>query len=514
MILSIDAGTQSIRASIIDKKGTICALVKTPVTPYFSKKAGWAEQNPTYYWEVFCATTKQLLKENLTLKKQLIGVTVTTQRGSVINVDKEGKPLRPAILWLDQRKAKMEAFPNWWLSTAMKGIGIYSIVEHAITECEANWIRQNEVDIWNKTHKFLFLSGYFHYKLTNRFIETKGNMVGYVPFDHKTGDWATKSDFKSKMFPIEESKLPELIGVGEVIGNITEKAANETDIPVHLPVISAASDKACELLGTGTYTSKVGCLSFGTTATFSTNIKKYKEVIPYFPPYTSAIKGCFNTEIMVYRGYWMVSWFKKEFGSREVLQAEELGIATESIFDEMIKDIPAGAMGLTLQPFWSPGIKSPGKEAKGSIIGFGDVHTKAHIYKAILEGIGYALRNGAEQTQQKTGEKITELRVSGGGSQSDEAMQLTANIFNLPTHRPHTFETSALGAAMLGFIGLGLHTYESAIKEMTHIKKTFYPNKKEAIVYNQLYKEVYQQMYPRLKPIYEKIQKITGYPKI
>ncbi|NME66915.1 FGGY-family carbohydrate kinase [Flammeovirga aprica] len=510
MILSIDAGTQSIRASLIDEKGNIFALKKTPIIPYHSPQPGWAEQDPDYYWENTCTTVKILLSEN---NIKVDGVVITTQRGTVINVDEDGKPLRPAIIWLDQRKAQLENFPSPFLKFAMKGLGIYDIVEHVILEAESNWIRQNQPDLWKNTYKYLFLSGYFHYKLTGLYKESTGNMVGFVPFDHKTHQWAKPTDQKHRLFSIEMEKLPELVNPSELIGKITKDASLQTGIPEGTPLFAGASDKACEMLGAGIDTPNIGCLSFGTTATISTNIPSYKEVIPFFPSYSSAIKNTNNTEIMIYRGFWMVSWFKKEFGHQEVLQAEEMNIAPESLFEEMIKEIPAGSMGLTLQPFWSPSIKNPGREAKGSIIGFGDVHTKAHIYKAILEGISYALKKGAQQTERKTGYKITELRVSGGGSQSDVAMQLTANIFNLPTHRPHTFETSSLGAAMLGYIGLGRYSLKSAIQEMTRFEKTFYPQEKEVEIYQKLYKEVYLKIYPQLQPLYKKIQSITGYPK-
>ena len=114
-------------------------------------------------------------------------------------------------------------------------------------------------------------------------------------------------------------------------------------------------------------------------------------------------------------------------------------------------------MGLVLQPYWSPGVRVPGPEAKGAVIGWGDVHTRAHLYRAIIEGLAYALREGAERTTKRTGVPITELRVSGGGSQSPAAIQLTADIFGLPTSRPHTHETSGLGAAIDAAVGLGLH---------------------------------------------------------
>jgi len=153
----------------------------------------------------------------------------------------------------------------------------------------------------------------------------------------------------------------------------------------------------------------------------------------------------------------------------------------------------------------------PGPEAKGAIIGFGDVHTRAHFYRSILEGLAYALREGAERTSRRSKVPITELRVAGGGSQSDAAMQLTADIFGLPAARPHIYEASGLGAAIDGAVGLGLHPdFPTAVQEMTRIGETFYPDEKSNLIYNRLYEKVYLGMYDRLLPLYEEIYKITN----
>jgi sugar (pentulose or hexulose) kinase len=171
-------------------------------------------------------------------------------------------------------------------------------------------------------------------------------------------------------------------------------------------------------------------------------------------------------------------------------------------------------MGLMLQPYWTPGIRVPGREAKGAIIGFGDVHTRAHVYRAILEGLAYALREGKERIEKRSGVAITELRVSGGGSQSDAAMQLTADIFGLPTARPHIYETSGLGAAIDAAVGLGLYPdFGTAIKAMTRVGRVFQPIPENQKMYDRLYHRVYRKMYARLQPMYTEIADITGYPK-
>ncbi|KZX84473.1 hypothetical protein A3715_29835 [Oleiphilus sp. HI0009] len=171
-------------------------------------------------------------------------------------------------------------------------------------------------------------------------------------------------------------------------------------------------------------------------------------------------------------------------------------------------------MGLMLQPYWTPGVRDPGPEAKGGIIGFGDVHTRAHVYRAILEGLAYGLREGMERLEKRNKQKIKLLRVSGGGSQSDAALQLTADIFGLPVERPHTYETSGLGAAMDVAVALGWYSdCHTAIAGMTRVGKRFEPNHETHITYNRLYNEVYLNMYKQLRPLYRSIQDITGYPE-
>jgi sugar (pentulose or hexulose) kinase len=245
-------------------------------------------------------------------------------------------------------------------------------------------------------------------------------------------------------------------------------------------------------------------VSYGTTATINTTHKKYIEVIPLLPPYPAAVPGQFSFEIQIYRGYWMVSWFKHQFGLREQELADERGIEPEALFDELIRSVPPGSDGLVLQPYWSPGLRFPGPEARGAVIGFSDVHTRAHLYRAILEGLAYALREGAERTVKRSGISITELRVAGGGSQSDAALQLTADVFGLPASRPHVYEASGLGAAMDAAVGVGIHKdFPAAIREMTRVRDTFEPDEKIHARYDDLYYGVYRKMYNRLKPLYQ-----------
>lgn len=513
LILAIDNGTQSVRALLFDKWGNLVGKGKQDIEPYFSEHPGWAEQHPDYFWDNVGKACRLLWQTTEARPDHVAGITLTTQRGTVINLDADGKPLRPAIIWLDQRHARVEKpVPGPW-GWLFKLARLEDTIKRFREKTQANWIAQNQPDIWNRTCHLLLLSGYLTFRLTGQFRDSTGSQVGYLPFDYRKHRWAGPRDFKWQTMPVKRDMLPELVEPGQRLGTLTSEAAEHLGLPEGLPVIAAASDKACEILGSGGLAPEVGCMSYGTTATINTTSERYVETIRLMPPYPSALPGHYSTEVMIYRGFWMVSWFKREFGLREREIAERRGIEPEVLFDELVRSVPAGSMGLMLQPYWSPGVRQPGPEAKGSIIGFGDVHTRSHIYRAILEGLAYALREGKEKIEKRTGIPIKTLRVAGGGSQSDAAMQLTADVFGLPAERPHTYETSGLGAAIDAAVGLGLHPdFQTAVDAMTRVRDVFLPQPETHALYQRLYSEVYLDMYPQLQPLYRKIREITGYP--
>ncbi|MBW7881742.1 MAG: carbohydrate kinase [Caldilineaceae bacterium] len=512
-ILAIDNGTQSVRALIFDLRGNLVAKSQVHLEPYFARQPGWAEQNPEYYWSSLCQACQALWSRSPVPKEALAGVALTTQRATVINVDKEGKPLRPAIVWLDQRRTEGQRPLGGLWGLAFKLARMSDTIDYIQAEAEANWIRIHQPDVWAKTYKYLYLSGYLTYRLTGHFVDSVGCQVGYMPLDYKRLRWAAGWDWKWQAVPMPRTILADLVPPTGLLGEITREAAEATGIPAGLPLIAAAADKACEVIGAGALASHIGCISYGTTATITTTQRRYIEPIPLIPPYPAAVPGAYSLEVQIYRGFWMVSWFKNEFGQRELRLAEEQGVAPEKLLDELVADVPPGCDGLVLQPYWSPGIKVPGPEAKGAVIGFTDIHTRAHLYRAILEGLAYGLREGKERLERRTGMPITQLRVAGGGSQSDVAMQLTADIFGLPALRPHVYETSGLGAAIDAAVGLKLHPdFGAAVREMTRVGQSFDPDRRTHDLYDTLYRQIYLRLYDRLKPLYKEIRNALQQP--
>ncbi len=512
-ILAIDVGTQSIRVALVALDGSIQRLVKTAIEPYFSERPGWAEQRPEYYWQVLCDSCQQLMQESDVDPGGIVAVALTTQRGTYVNVDEAGVPLRPAIVWLDQRKASPDGIVPSWSVPLMKLGGVHELVEFAVQYCRSNWIRQHQPEIWARTHKFLGLSGYLTYQMTGEFRDSVGNIIGTMPFDVRQFRWASRWDPKRRLFAVEDDKLPQLARPGELLGHVTHTAAAAMGIRPGLPMIAASNDKGCEILGAGCLSPETACISFGTIATINTQNRRYVELRRMMPPYPSAIPGEYYSEVGVFRGLWMVSWFKQEFGLHEQLLAKGGGVPPEALFDELIRDVPPGSMGLVLQPYWTPGPEQAAC-AKGSIIGFGDIHTRAHLYRAIIEGLAYALKEGAELTEKKNGVKLQRIRAAGGGSQSDGLMQVTADVFGMPVERPHTHETSVVGAAIDAAVGLRYFgDFPEAVAAMTRVQQVFEPIAVNVALYRQLYERVYKRMFDRLLPLFEEIQRITGYPE-
>ncbi|ALT76481.1 FGGY-family carbohydrate kinase [Paucibacter sp. KCTC 42545] len=514
LLLAIDQGTQSVRAIVFDLRGNLIAKSQQHITPYFSEQPNWAEQHGDYFWKNLGQACQNLWAEHPQLRERIAAVALTCQRASMICLDAEMRPLRPATIWLDSRRSDNYPKLPWWLRAGIKVSGLEHMMYQLQSKAECNWLAADFPEVWAKTRHFVQISAYLSYLLTGQLRDAVSSQVGYVPFDHKRQDWAAASDIKWRALRSRREQMPELVQAAEPLGLISAEAAQHTGIPQGLTLFAAGADKACEVLACGAIDPEVGCISYGTTATINTSNSRYVEPMPFVPAYPAAMPKRYNSEIIVQRGYWMVNWFKREFAAQEVLQAQEQGIAAELLFDGLLEQSPAGAMGLVLQPFWNPGVRFPGPEAKGAVIGFGDVHTRAHLYRAIIEGLGYALRQGKEQLERRNGQPIRRLRVAGGGSQSDRVMQITANIFGLPAERIHTYEASGLGAAINAAVGAGFFkNHGEAVAAMSRPGQVFEPEADMVQLYDRLYREVYRRMYARLSPLYRSIRHITHYPK-
>jgi sugar (pentulose or hexulose) kinase len=378
-------------------------------------------------------------------------------------------------------------------------------LQRKVSAC--NWVAANEPDIWAKTDKFVFLSAWLSFRFCGRLVDSSASIIGHIPFDVKRRDWMKKSDMRRSIFDVTNEKLCELIEPGEQMGTILPDASEATGICAGLPLIATGSDKGCETLGLSCTSQEKAALSFGTTATVQVTTTNYVEPLPFIPPYPAVISGLYNPEVEIYRGFWLISWFKREFGEKEVKEASLLDVSAEELLNRRLREISPGCDGLIMQPYFTPGIVMP--HAKGAIIGFSDIHTRIHIYRAIVEGIGFGLIEGLRNIEKRGKFTVKQLYVAGGGSQSDEICQITANMFGLPVYRSQTHEVCGLGSSLVAFVAMGVHPdYETATAAMVHIKDGFLPDAIEHRIYGQLYDEAFIKIFDRLSPLYKQINEI------
>ena len=509
VMLTFDVGTQSLRGMLMNQKGEIEAFVqKKYEPPYFSKKPGWAEQKPNFYFDCLCLVAKQLKEKSENGFDNVIGVAIAAIRDTCLCLDEKYEPIRDIIVWPDSRETNSGTNLRPLLKGGLKIVGMDEVMltQHRVTK--ANWIMDQEPDNWKKTAKFVMLPTYLNYKLTGQLKDSAANQIAHIPFDYKSRKWQKKNDLRRHMVDIPNDMLCELVETEAIIGTITSEASRLTGIPEGIILYASGSDKGCETLGLSVIKEHQAALSFGTTATVQFATKKYFEPKQFLPSYPAVPNDLYNPEIQIYRGYWLISWFKKEFAAKECVEALKRGCSPEEILNERLREVPPGCEGLILQPFWTPGVVTP--NAKGAIIGFSDAHSRIHLYRAIIEGIGFALMDGMYSMEKRGHQKISEIFVAGGGSQSDEICQITANMFGLEVKRIQTHEASGLGASMVGFVAAGIyHNYEEAIEHMVRVANVFKPDMEEYAIYQELYHTIYKKIYGRLLPLYKKIKTIT-----
>ena len=507
-IFSIDVGTQSIKGVIFDFKGRVVYREKKFYEkPYLSSKPGYSERDPEEYWNDLVSVCKKVLSYGVN-PKDIEAVSVTTQRATTVFLDENFKPLRNAILWLDQRM--VENVPTLGLYEILfKLAGALRAVRFFQKRSSVNWVREHEPEIWEKIKHICFLSTFLNYKLTDAFKDSYASQVGYLPFDFKNKRWEPEGSWKYRAIPVSFDMLPKLVKPSAVLGYITESASNITGLSKGTPVIASASDKACELIGVGACSKYDASLSFGTTATINFNSNKYIEAFRFSPAYPSAIENAFNIEYQIFRGFWLISWFKEQFAKLESKTAESLGVATEELLEERVSSIPAGSEGLILHPFWSQSVINKKQEMKGSIIGFTDRHKMEHVYKSLIEGLMFALKEGKEAIEGKIGIRLKHLFASGGGAKSNLVVSCAADIMNLPVFKPNNVETSSLGAAMLAALGVGkFNSIYEAIDKMKPDGEFIYPNAESARVYDDIFRKVFVTVKGKLSPFYEIVDEI------
>jgi len=271
-----------------DLHGNLLDKGRVELEPYSVSQPGWAEQEVDYYWRGVCSACQQLWAKIGLDKQRVAGMALTTQRATVINLDATGRPLRPAITWLDQRRVNNLPPIGFGWDALLKVVGKAGMVNYFRREAESNWIRLEQPEIWRDTHKFILLSAYLNYKLCGEFVDSTASQVGYLPFDYRRQKWSHRFDWKWPATGINQSQLPELKPPGSLLGQVTAAAAQETGLPEGLSItadifgLKVERPHTYETSGLGAVID--AAVGLGCYPDFDTAIERMTGVGKSFPP--------------------------------------------------------------------------------------------------------------------------------------------------------------------------------------------------------------------------------------
>ena len=300
LVLTLDFGTQSVRTSLINKQGENVYLFKKAYDPiYFSNKKGYAEQHADFYWDSLIDCLKTLTAESKENLNNIIAMTVTTFRDSAVLLDKDNKPLRPVILWLDQRLARADEKIPAIHRFLFKLVGMKDTVVMNRTRTMAHWVKENEPELWNKVEKYVNISTYINYKLSGELSDSPGGLTGHYPLNYRKGVWYKEGAMKGRIFGVPNRMLPKVVKPGELIGYLKDEVAEEVGLPKGLKLIASGSDKGCETIGLGCLTPDVGAISYGTACTIEVSNPKYHEPEPFLPAYAAAVPNLYNMDVQI-----------------------------------------------------------------------------------------------------------------------------------------------------------------------------------------------------------------------
>ena len=509
MVMTFDVGSQSVRAIIVDKQGNIRGAYKLEYTNIClpSSNPDYAEQDPRFYYDMICQASiglRDAVSEEVMASVK--AVSITCIRDTVLILDKDHKPLRNIITWMDRRRAA--GLPRLSLAKRiiLAVVGLTDSINMLYKDSFYNWIRENEPELWAKTDKFVLLPGYLNYLLTGELKDAVANQVGHIPFNNRRRTWMKKG-FSRCVADVPLENLIDLVETGKVIGYINGETASYSGIPQGLPLIATGPDKACEALGLSVTTREKAAVSLGTAASIQFVTPRYFEPSPFIPAFPSIIPGYFNGEDQIYRGYWIVRWFIENFCHEETLLAQQRGCSVEDILDTTLTQISPGCDGLVMTPNMHPGMTNP--HTKSIMVGLTDIHNKKHIYRAIVEGISFELYHAMKRMERRSGQKIQVLYAGGGGSRSDTVLQILSDVFGLPVKRTQTNETTAIGSSLAAFVGLGeFDNYDQAASSMIHDGKVFTPDSKTHEIYMNIYNGVYKNLERSNRFYFRRLSKI------
>ena len=500
--LGVDVGTTGAKAILIDEDGKVISTASSEY-PMFNPKPLWSEQNPGDWWNAVQLSFKRILSNSKVDAEKIKGIGLTGQMHGLVLLDKDGKVLRPCIMWNDQRTSKeceeitsIIGFDNLLQITG-------NAVLPGFTAPKLMWVKKHEPDIYSRVKHILLPKDYIRYCLTNEFAMDVTDASGTSLLDVNKRSW---SDTILSKLDISREWMPPVFESTEITGVLTSKAAELTGLRPETPVAAGAGDQAAGGVGTGTVRNGIASVVLGTSGVvFAHTDKLTIEPEGRLHAFCHASPGTWHVMGVTLSAAGSLRWFRDTFCQQEIEEAAKLNNDVYEVLTRRAAEVKAGSEGLIFLPYLT-GERTPypDPDAKGTFTGITIRHNKQHFIRAVLEGVAYSLRDCFELNR-NMGLQANEIRISGGGAKSKLWKQILADIFNVELVTLNSTEGAPYGAALIAAAGTGaFNTIQEACERCIKKESVTEPVLENTAVYNEFY-DVYKNLYPSLKPSFNKI---------
>jgi xylulokinase len=450
LFLGIDVGTSAVKVLAITSRGDVAHQASAPLTMQ-TPRPGWAEQSPDAWWEAVVSALTQIARGAPDVSARVVAIGLSGQMHSSVFLDRDGKVVRPALLWCDARTADEcreiteraggeQSLREWVRNAAFEGFTLPKIL----------WLRKHEPESFRRVTKVMLAKDYVRFRLTGAMATEPSDASGTLMFDPARGAW---SEPMLRAVDLPRTLLPDVGASSGVLGHVTKEIAELTGLREGTPVVGGGADNACGAAGVGVVTPGQAVASWGTSGTVLAPTSE-----PLVDPGLRAHTFCH-----VQPNLWYVmgvvltaggafGWYMDQ-AARELPENERA-----KQLDDEAKSVAPGADGVLFLPYLQ-GDRTPHRDAaaRGAFVGLSLAHTRAHMTRAVLEGVCFAMRDSLTILQE-LGVRPESLLLTGGGAKSPFVRRLQADIYGMPVCTVNREEGPAYGAALLGAVGVGKFT--------------------------------------------------------
>jgi xylulokinase len=494
-LLGIDIGTGGTRAVLIDETGRVIGSATAEHQPISAPHRGWAEQAPNDWWAAACKAVPQCLANAKATVDEVESVGLTGQMHGLVMLDADGKVLRPALIWCDQRTEEE-------CREITEKIGAKRLIEltanpalTGFTLPKIWWVQKHEPEIWKRVKKIMLPKDYVRFRLTGAHAIDVADASGTLILDVVNRRWSKEMMAASNL---SEGMLPKVLESQEISGKISEAGAKASGLKAGIPVVAGAGDQAAGAVGMGIVRPGAVSATIGTSG-----VVFAATASPEFDPkgrihtFCHAVPKRWHVMGVTQAAGFSLRWFRDEFGAG--------GDSSRDPYDRLMDEAshaPAGSDGVLWAPYLM-GERTPHLDpnARGALVGLSSTHTRAHVVRAILEGVAYSLRDTL--TIFADLKLPTEsIRLGGGGARGGLWRQIQADVYGMPVDIVEAEQGPAYGAALLAGVGVGVwSSVDEACDTAVRVATRVQPNSASAAVMNKQY-AAYRKLYPALREIY------------